>query len=218
MTMQVASDFIYGAVIAGVILLVALSLKFRGDRTSIDATQFRAAKIGSLSIIEAIERDFTNIGSHNPDLDVLKVEDAFVGWDTLGVPAFLVFQARIDSLVTSQKTNVCYSWIEMPGKTVTLKSGTKPLLEVTRRVGVDNTCSGGVLAGMNTNMITRFEIHFLTADSTAITELYGSDADVQQLVVRLRAISPVGPSDAIEEVRWEKIFRPVNLWKRQRET
>ncbi len=214
--MQVASDFIYGAIIAGVVLLMVFTLKLRGNETSIDATVFRAARIGSLSIIEAIERDFTNIGSHNPDLDVpVPIDSIFVNWDTLGVPAFLVFQARTDSLVTSQKTNVCYSWIEMPGKTVTLKSGPKPLLELKRKVGVDNNCNGGVLAGMNTNMITRFEIHFLRADGLAITELYGADADVQQIVVRMRAVSPLGPGDVIEETWWEKVFRPVNLWKRR---
>ena len=68
---------------------------------------------------------------------------------------------------------------------------------------------------ISVHSIYRSEIHFLGADSLAITELYGADADVQQIVVRMRAVSPLGPGDAIEETWWEKVFRPVNLWKRR---
>ena len=42
--MQSFSDFLYGAMIAGVVLLLVLSLKIRGEQTSIDAAKFRAAK------------------------------------------------------------------------------------------------------------------------------------------------------------------------------
>ena len=213
--MQSFSDFIYGAMIAGVVLLIVLSLKIRGEQTSIDAAQFRAAKIGTLSIVEAIERDFTNIGSQRPDLD-LAPENSFVAWDTLGVPAYLVFWAQTDSLEGAKR--VCYAWQEMPEKTVHLESGETPLIQVERKVDVGANCSGGELAGMSTNMITHFEIHLLPDDSltvTTITNLNGPDADVKRVLVRLRAVSPFGPGDAVEETRWEKMFRPVNLWKRR---
>jgi len=210
--MQVIVDLLYGAVIAGVVLLLVLSMKLRGEQTSVDAAQFRAAKIGTLSLVETLERDFTNIGSQRRDL-TLTPEDSFVGWDTSGVPAYLVFMTQTDSQEVAQP--VCYAWREMPGKTVELKRGTVPLIHLERRIGAGPTCTGGTLAGMNTNMLTRFEVHLLpdSSDAPITINLRGSNANVRRLLVRLRTVSPLGPGEAIEESRWERMFRPPNLWK-----
>ncbi len=205
--MQVFSDYIFSVIIAGIVLLIVLSLKFRGEQTSIDATQYRAAKVGTLSLVEAINRDFNNIGSQylrNTHAN-LSPDTVLIAFDTLANPAHFAFWAQTDSVRWAQQ--VRYEW-RLTGKTVRLKNGTKPLLEVKRLVD-------GVLQGRSTNMITRFEVHLQQASSLAFTNLRGANADTQQILVRLRAVSPLGVGDSVEETRWEKMFRPANLWKRR---
>lgn len=208
--MHVLSDYLLSVIIAFILLFVVLSLKFRGEQSSVEATQFRAAKIATLSFVRVLEQDFNNIGAQfMPTTHLtLKPEDALNVFDTLGVPAVFEFFAQTDSMQAAQL--VRYEW-QTTGRTVELERGTVPLYEVKRYLGG----AGGTLDGMSYGIITSLQVHLLRADSTGITNLKGPGADTQQILVRLWAISPLGPGETFEEVRWEQVFRPPNLWKRR---
>jgi hypothetical protein len=208
--MQVVSDYVLSAIIAGILLFVVLSLKFRGEQTSVEATQFRAAKIATLSFIRVLEQDFNNIGAqYLPTTHLtLKPEDALNVFDTLSVPAVVEFFTQTDSMQAAQL--VRYEW-QPTGQTVELARGIVPVYEVKRLLGG----AGGTLDGMSHGIITSLQVHLLRADSTGITNLKGPGADTQQLLVRLQAISPLGVGETFEELRWEQVFRPPNLWKRR---
>ena len=71
----------------------------------------------------------------------------------------------------------------------------------------------GVQDGQLTNMVTDVDIHLQRCNGGLPTNYFGPGADVRQIVVRLKFVSPLGPADVIEETFWEKTFRPANLWR-----
>lgn len=209
--MHTFADYLMSVFLAGMILFIIFALKFQGEATTIDTTQYRAARIGTMSIAKAIERDFNNIGAQflpnsHQDFDPSM---ALTGFDTTGIPAYFSFMAQTDS--TQPAVEVRYEWRES-ANTVKVNGSDKPLIDVRRLVA-------GAVDGSSSHMITNLEIHPLTCDSTINwVNLNGPSSKVRQILVRLTAVSPLGPGDTLEEVRWETMFRPVNMWRQWSQT
>ena len=96
--MQFMLDHIAAVIISGVVILVIAVVQLRGSDTSIEATQYAAAKTRMLDIVQYVERDFMNIGSGMAD-----VSTAINHLDDTGNSREFSFQAR-----TSQGDPLAY--------------------------------------------------------------------------------------------------------------
>lgn len=193
--MQFILDHIASIMIGGVILLILLSLSFRGQDATHDATMYYTAKASMLSLAEWIEQDFKNIGSgHNPPAT------SIVRFDTTGVTKGMLFWAQ--TAQGQPADSIRYDW-KVDG-TAEIDAGTVQLYTVRRWVD-------GVLTGWSEDVVTDIDIRLLRADSTVAAGCGTACADVRQIHVRLKAISPLGVGELIEQTSWSKVFRPVNL-------
>jgi hypothetical protein len=184
-------DHIASVLIAGVILLILLSLTYRGQDTTHDATMYYTAKTSMLSMAEWIEQDFKNIGSgHNPP------STSIISLDTTGATKNFTFWAQVEQ--DSSARTVRYEWLQ--DGTADLDSATVPVYTVRRMID-------GTITGWSNDTVTNFRIKLLQADSTNVTAL----TQTRQVHVFVKAVSPLGVGDLIEETTWSKIFRPVNL-------
>jgi hypothetical protein len=184
-------DHIASVLIAGVILLILLSLTYRGQDTTHDATMYYTAKTSMLSMAEWIEQDFKNIGTgHNPP------STSIISLDTTGATKNFTFWAQVEQ--DSSARTVRYEWLQ--DGTADLDSATVPVYTVRRMID-------GTITGWSNDTVTNFRIKLLQADSTNVTAL----TQTRQVHVFVKAVSPLGVGDLIEETTWSKIFRPVNL-------
>jgi hypothetical protein len=193
-------DHIASVVIAGVILLILLSLTYRGQDTTHEATMYYTAKTSMLSMVEWIEQDFKNIGSGKKHPD-----SSIVALDTLGATKRFRFYAK--QYPTDNNASVIeYEW-EQDG-TVDLDTATVPLYIIRRKVDSDSSGTWE-LTGWSQDTVTDFRIRLLTADSTNAATL----AEARQVHVLVKAVSPLGVGELIEQTTWSKIFRPVNFFR-----
>lgn len=193
--MQFLLDHIAAVVITGFIILILGAVSFRGQSASIDSTQYYAQRRMLMDLVQFVERDFGNIGAGvNPASAVFTSID----FDTSGTDKYLQFQARPDStdLVPSL---IRYEWEQIG--TLELQSGTVPALEV-RRLTDSNP------AGMSSGYITSFRVDFFAQGGTSVVPTVDSMRVVQ---VDVTAVSPLGRGNTIEQSRWTRVFRPVNL-------
>lgn len=196
--MQFLLDHIAAAMIAGLLLLVIMATQFAGQQTNIDATQYYDAKIRLLDLVQSVERDFTNIGS---GLD--SVQFAIQEFDTVSVPARISFAARTDSTIPGWQL-VTYQWEETGS--VTLKdNSTIPTYTVQRLIN-------GAVSGTSTGSITGFRVDLLRADSISITTNF---QDTRLVNVIMSTASTLGTNEQVEQSRWRKQFRPMNMTRAQ---
>jgi Tfp pilus assembly protein PilE len=192
--MQFMLDHIAGVVIAAIVVMIIAVTQFRGSEVSIEATQYAAAKTRMLDVAQFIEQDFSNIGS-----GVRPASSAIQVLDTTSTPREFRFLART-SQADPDSHVVAYRW-SATGTTVLANNVTVPTYTVERRID-------GTVSGTSMGTVTGFRIDLMTADSTAVTTNYDATSIVSVL---LKATSPLGVSKGIEQTRWRKVFRPVNL-------
>lgn len=198
--MQALLDYSVAVVVGGVVLLILLSLEWGGQRTSIEASQFEAAKKGVFSFVDMMQQDFRNVGSQFPNY-TLDPDDVITRFDTTATPH--VFEFRGQTEPGQPPKLITYEW-EESGETVSLSDGPTPLIDVRRKVD-------GTLTGQSTGMITHFEIHLKRDDpSLPIFNL----KDTRQIVVRLKAISPLEAGEFLEELSFNSVYRPVGMTRK----
>ena len=195
--MQFLLDHLASVVITGILLLAILATQFRGQQASVDAVQFYDAKTRLLSLVQMIERDFTNIGS-----GVDSVKFAITELDTVSVPAEFTFLARTDSTDSAAHT-VTYQWEEEGD--VTLKDKTTIPTYTVRRI-ID-----GSISGTSTGAVTNFRIDLFTADSFIVAANYAATRFIN---VSVKSVSTLGTVAQVEQSAWNKSFRPVNLTRK----
>ncbi len=195
--MQFLLDHLASVVITGILLLAILATQFRGQQASVDAVQYYDAKTRLLSLVQMIERDFTNIGS-----GVDSVKFAITELDTVSVPAEFTFLARTDSTDSAAHT-VTYQWEEEGD--VTLKDKTTIPTYTVRRI-ID-----GSISGTSTGAVTNFRIDLFTADSFIVAANYAATRFIN---VSVKSVSTLGTVAQVEQSAWNKSFRPVNLTRK----
>ena len=191
--MQVLIDHIAGVIIGGTVILLILAAQLKGSRASIESTQYYATKKGLFSLVESIERDFSNIGSGVPFGGV--VIDTL---DTLGTVKAFAFRAR-SSQGDPAPHLFRYEWTE--DGTEYLADGPTPTYKVERKID-------GAVTGQSSGMVISMRIDLLKGDSTNVGTTY---SDTRQVNVHVTAISPIGVKKDFEQSRWSKAFRPANL-------
>jgi hypothetical protein len=200
--MQFLLDHIAAVVITGFIIFIIAAVSFRGQSASIDSTQYFAQKRMLLDLVQMAERDFGNIGSGGTAPGT-----AVISFDTTGPVKHFAFRARPDSIavpdyILTPPSTIRYQWQEVG--TLALNSGDVPAYTVERLVD-------GTVAGRSSGYITSFDIDFFAAGGTPVAATVDS-----MRVIRLdvTAVSPLGRGNNIEQSRWTKVFRPVNLTRK----
>ena len=192
--MQLILDHITGVVTAAIVILAIAVTQFRSRDASYDATRYSAAKVRMLSVVEVMEQDIRNLGA-----GVDTAAHAIQGFDTTGTTRYLEFLGQ-----TSQADEavhvIRYEWSETGS--VTLDDGsTIPTLTLERLID-------GTVSGTSVGTITELTVDPMTRDSIAVTTNF---RDTQIVAIELAAISPLGKGRQVEQTRWQKVFRPVNL-------
>lgn len=200
--MQFLLDHLAAVVITGFVILILGTVSFRGQSASIDSTQYFAQKRMLLDLVQMVERDFSNIGSGGTAPGT-----AVISFDTLGTVKNFTFRARPDSIavpnfILTAPSTIRYEWQQ--AGTVALRTGNVTTYTLRRLVD-------GNLAGSSTGYITSFDIDFFAPGGTPVAATVDS-----MRVVRLdvAAVSPLGRGNNIEQSRWTKVFRPVNLTRK----
>jgi limonene-1,2-epoxide hydrolase len=191
---QFIIDHLTGVIVSAIVILIIATTQLRSRDASIDATQYAAAKTRVMAIAEAIERDFSNLGS-----GVDSVKYAIIGFDTVSSPMFFEFVGQTVQGDPTPRT-IRYQW-QQSGYAQLANAVTRPTYTIERRIN-------GVVSGTSMDTITGFEVDLMTADSNAVVTNY---ADTRIVGVLLTAVSPVGVSKEIEQTRWRRVFRPVNM-------
>ncbi len=200
--MQFLLDHIAAVVITGIIILILGAISFRGQSVSIDSTQYFAQKRMLLDLVQMAERDFGNMGSGGTAPGA-----AVVSFDTSGTVKYFSFRGRPDSIavptyIQTAPNTIRYEWQEVG--TAALSTGEAKTYTLRRLVD-------GNLSGRSSGYITSFDLDFFAPGGTSVPPAADS-----MRVVRLdvTAISPLGRGNKIEESRWTKVFRPVNLTRK----
>jgi predicted ABC-type sugar transport system permease subunit len=192
--MQFILDHITGVVIAAIVIMIVAVTQFRGSEVSIEANQYAAAKTRMLNVVEFVEQDFANIGS-----GVDPVSGAIQNLDSVSTVKEFQFLGRTSQGDPAVYT-ILYRWTET-GSVVLANNVTVPTYTVERRID-------GAVSGTSMGTVTEFRVDLMAADSTVVTTNY---QDTRLVGVFLKATSPLGVSKGIEQTRWQKVFRPVNL-------
>lgn len=197
-------EYVAAVVIASFVALTLFAVQLRTQETSIDSTQYRAAKKSAVDVVRMIEHDFKNLGAQHPGsgapLHTLPGGASFgiaSVPDTTGSPHTFQFYAIPQR---GQPPRVIrYEW-EADG-TVTLSDGTtRDTYRFTRTVD-------GTVDGQSTGTLTQLSFNLLEDAGNAITNV----GNTRQIFVELRAVSPLGKGATIEETRWTGTFRPLAL-------
>jgi len=192
--MQFIIDHITGVVIAAIVVMIIAVTQFRSSESSIGAAQYAAAKTRMLDVAQYVEQDFTNIGS-----GVDTVANAIQSFDTVSAVKHFQFLGRIDIADPTVHT-IRYQWEETGSAIV--QGNTVPAYTVERRID-------GTVSGTSPPTITDFRIDLMTGDSVAVTS--ANFPDTRIVAVWVTSVSPLGPNKTLEQTRWRKIFRPVNM-------
>ena len=194
--MQFLIDHITSIVIGAVLILIVAGVQLRGQNSSVDATQYSAAKTRLLDLAQMMERDFSNIGA---GVSTAAMASAIQTFDTLSSTRVFAFYGRVDQADPDSHL-IRYEWV--PTDSVTLKnSQVVTTYQITRLVD-------GAYTASSLPTVTQVRIDLMDADSNAVGGMYSNTRFVS---VDITAVSPLGVGDEIEQPRWQRIFRPANL-------
>ena len=212
--MQEMIALVASVIIAGVIVLAVALIQWRGQHTSIDATQFVTAKSGVLDFAEIVEEDMSNLGA---GLSAAAMTGGsagnaggFVGgaaaFDTSSATRRVEFYTWADTTadfsdsppappaypVNYQPYRVRYQWTATGNTARTLDPTTNtydtvPTYLVERFV---NAGSGYVKAGESVNTVTLLRFDLFDIGGTPVTP--ANRASARQIEVTLMAVSPLG--------------------------
>lgn len=195
--MQAMIDHTAAVVIGATILLILFALSTRSNDSSVEALQVDLAKTEIRLLVDVVEQDFNNIGS-----GLGKPNGAISTFVDSSDYTVLRFRALTDT-ATATPATITYRW--RPEGTTYLPDGTPvATYEVERRA------KGTTIFFDNA---TAFDIK-LRKDRLDLVPP-GSPADSLAVVryadVEIAMIPPIGTEGVLEQTRWTKRFRPINL-------
>lgn len=207
--MQTLIYYVLATIVGFVALVLISTTVFRGQETSVDTAQVMRAKARLFTSIENIELDFRNLGSGKRNVATIFPGSPI---DTLTCKNFknfdcrFTFYGRADS-TTADSSLIQYFWRQ---------SGTE-LVDLDLRALVDSYSNvkmytlRRVVDGQlrfNVDRVSRFRVSVFDEDGNTTT----TPLNIRQIEVELNVLVPTTQGDeALEEVTWRSVFRPVNL-------
>lgn len=213
---------IAAAVIGGTIILILAVIAWRGQRATIEAAQYEAATQGTVDIARALEFDLSNLGAGLAG-GRLRTSGAVVAFDTAATTRTLAFWTQTDTAqaTAGDSVQVKYEWTATGSAVVRQPDNTfadVPTYAAKRYV---NDGTGYTLDGQSGDILTLVAFDF--RDSLGASVMPLSTPTVREVEVRIRTVSPLGDIDTlsvaggapfIDQSRWHRVFRPVNLTRR----
>ncbi len=244
--MHVLLDHLVATIIGGTVILLLAVLAFRGQETAIDSTQYATAKTRVIDWARMVEQDLNNVGSGLTGAEIT-AGDAFQSTDFEATDVFsfriapAAFASSSDASVigvardahyaaigpTGGTRLVCYER-EMMGTTVQVldeddltpgdQYETVELFRIVRKEAPSSAtnCEGRPVLAQSSPTLTQFQILLRAAPGVPAA----STADVREVEVRMRMVSPLGGGRTeavggmrqhIDQTRWGRVFRPANL-------
>lgn len=199
--MQAMIDHTAAVIIGGSILFILAALSLRSQASTIEATQVDLAKTELRSLIDLVEQDFNNMGSgmtypnENTPNRVIRTFGTASGYTAMS------FYSLEDPIGLPDTVLVTYRWRQQGS--VTLPDGTSTeAYEVQREVGSTTA---------RFEKVTAFSIDLTRKDFTPIP-LEATDLEEARYIdIEIAMVSPVGVEALLEQTRWSKQFRPMNL-------
>lgn len=203
--MQAMIDHTAAVVIGATILFILFALSTRSNDSSIEATQVDITRTELRTLVDVIEQDFNNMGSGMGDPNVSATERVVRSRGTVGGYETVTFLATPNDTGSPSPVLVTYRWKQ--DGTAVLPDGTVvDVYEVEREIGGQTATFENAT---NINVTMRYET--LLPVSSAAYANSDSLAAVRYLDVDVGMVSPVGTEDLIQQARWKKRFRPLNL-------
>lgn len=239
-------DNLAATVIGGTILLILAVISFRGQEAAVDSTQYATAKSRTVDWARMVEQDLNNLGSGLRGTEITGGR-AFQTTDFAGTGVFS-FRLSPAAMASSDDPSVagvareahyatigpdagtrlvCYER-EMTGTLVQVLDPDDPapgdqyetveLFRVVRKEAPETAtnCSGSAVRAQSSPTLTQFQVLLRAAPGVPAA----TPADVREVEVRMRMVSPLGGGRTealggmrqhIDQTRWGRIFRPVNL-------
>ena len=233
--MQELIGNIAATIIAGVILLILAVVAWSGQHHSVSSEQYSAAKQGVLDLVQVFEEDFSNMGAGRTNVTLKNPAGygAFFSASSFNVTAapfsvrFYAWTDRSTSIdpEVDYTNNVEYRW-DATGTTQIYDPPTNTY--VTVHTYTIERFVNGTANGSSIDTITDVSISLYNSSGTELTPAAINDDasllnQVYAVQISIRAVSPLGggqgyrdENDAalrheVEETRWSRTFRPVNL-------
>ena len=236
--MQEMIGLLASAIIGATIILILAVIAWRGQHHTIAATQYSAAKEGTLDFAEVIEEDISNLGaglSSNTLADPTNTNPNYDGgfyigggapFDSTGHLTFATWEDR----TTETSANFCVDDDVVVVRYEWTQTGTVQVLDgltntfVTKDTYIIRREIDGTPSGESVDTLTDIKFEFFRADGQKIN-LHDNPTQgnlVRTVRVRLKAVSPLGGGDfvdpndpsyrqQIDETRWSRTIRPINL-------
>ena len=225
--MQHFIGYTISVVIAGLILLMVLALQFRQREVAVDTVQYEAAKSDILSFVAVVEQDFRNMGSQQralaktaSDVEVKDVvnsiypdPDAFKDYTVSGSDTTWIVEFWGSTLPEQPAQLIRYEYTKRDGETVRLmRNGTEQdvhVYDVVRLVDeVVTMRSSGEITDFRVAPRRKEECGSL--DPTPSKPWFTRKIDVE-----IKAISPLGQGDYIEETVFQSGYTPLGMTREE---
>ena len=225
--MQALLDNLAAVVIGATVLLIIAFTQFKGQEAAVDGVQYYAAKTHLVDFVRQLQVDLNSLGAGVPNAQI-ETGDAFAAYaataDTTDVLAFRTYGDSTAFAAKAATDVVCYQRT-LTGETAHVRDPAtgayvaKPTFQVVRRLNpttTPTTCTGGTVTGASMSSLTEFHVDLRREDGTPTAAF----AEVRQLGVHVRAVSPLGGGTTehqggmkqhVDETRWNGVIRPPNL-------
>lgn len=226
--MQNFIGYTISVVIASLILLMVLALQFRQREVAVDTVQYEAAKSEILSFVEVVEQDFRNMGSQQralaktpSDLDVdttvtsIYPDPDAADYRVSGNDTTWVVEFWGSTLPEQPAQLIRYEHTKLDGETVrVMRNGTEQdvhLYDVVRLVD-------GVMTARSSGEITDFSVTPRMKEECSSPDperIPTKRAFTRKIDVEIKAISPLGQGEYIEETVFQSGYTPLGMTRKE---
>lgn len=189
------------AAIASLIIYSAFAMKTRVDGVVVATIQTRAAKKTTLDAAAMLERDIRNVGSNFPTFE-LDPDSVMIYWETDSTVNYFQFVGQ--AAPGQPPAIIKYEWQAVDSTTI--DGEITPLYRISRYIN-------GALYAHTPSTFTHVLFELLNGDG----QLALVADDVRQVKIELKGISTLGSSEMIRETRWNGVYRPQALARKDTE-
>jgi hypothetical protein len=222
--MQNFIGYTISVVIAGLILLMVLALQFRQREVAVDTVQYEAAKSEILAFVAVVEQDFRNMGSQQRALaktaNDLAVDTAVTriypdpkgpDYAVSGSDTTWIVEFWGSTLPEQPAQRIRYEYTKLASETMrVMRNGTEQdvhVYDVVRLVdGAVTARSSGEITDFSVTPRMKEE-----CDTTDPERIPSQRRFTRKIDVKIKAISPLGQGDYIEETVFQSGYTPLGM-------
>ena len=202
--MQALIDHAAAVVIGAAILFMLFALNTRSNDSTVEATQVDLAKTELRLLVDLMEQDFTNMGSGLPNPNTSAATSVITSYSTVSGYDVLEFSGLQNDTGTPDPVVFTYRWRQQG--TAALPDGS-----TVNTFEVERSTAGGPTTHLD--KVTGFSLTLRDEDLAMVP--LGSTTDelalVRYLDVAFGMVPPIGIEALLQQTRWAKRFRPINL-------